>query len=621
MLVHANRRWPKAVTVELWPYALRQANLCMNAAPSLQNKKRLSPDQVFESHNVEINPKHWHPFGCPVYVLAEPLQAGKPFHKWKQRARVGVYLGQSPLHSRTVALVLNLDTGFVSPQFHVKFDSSFHSKDQIDLQSKWQQKTGFAWAPPERKEQPKKRQASTVQPSVPFMRAPKRVHFAPETMVDSEGAALPQQSSTSTSSSSTEQRAAASQQDANNAAQVAADPHQQGHPQSGSTAQHEPTHNGGPIAGRTRSQITMDHPERMMTAHKCIMEGMRDEMSHSVDAQGEFVCFTSLFPLDEPELTSEDSLGAQRAKYVDEQWKMSTTADIISTYQLERQREPQLKEMVAHKAAASDPDTMYRHEAMKEPDYVQFLKAMEKEIQDQMGSGNFHLVRRNSIPKTATLLPAVWSMKRKRGIRTRMIKKYKARLNVDGSRMKKGIHYDLTYSPVASWSSIRLILALAATHNWYTKQIDYVLAFPQAPVERPLYMEIPKGIEFEGKPASEWVFELTKNVYGQKQAGRVWNKYLAAKLTKEVGFRQSEVDECIFFKGRVIYVLYTDDSILIGPSEEEINTVIRQIKATGLKVTEEGNLEDFLGVNIHKDGSGAITFSQPHLIDKILQAL
>ncbi len=69
MLVHANRRWPKAITVELWPYALRQANLCMNAAPSLQNKERLSPDQVFESHNVEINSKHWHPFGCPVYAL------------------------------------------------------------------------------------------------------------------------------------------------------------------------------------------------------------------------------------------------------------------------------------------------------------------------------------------------------------------------------------------------------------------------------------------------------------------------------------------------------------------------------------------------------------------------
>ena len=125
ILVHANRRWPKAITVALWPYALRHANSCINATPSLQNKERMSPIQSFESHNVEINPKHWHPFGCPVHVLAEPLQAGAPFHKWKVRARVGVNLGQSPIHNQNVALVLNLDTGHVSPQFHVKFDNSF----------------------------------------------------------------------------------------------------------------------------------------------------------------------------------------------------------------------------------------------------------------------------------------------------------------------------------------------------------------------------------------------------------------------------------------------------------------------------------------------------------------
>ena len=116
--------------------------------------------------------------------------------------------------------------------------------------------------------------------------------------------------------------------------------------------------------------------------------------------------------------------------------------------------------------------------------------------------------------------------------------------------MKKGIHYDLTYSAVASWSSIRLIFALAATHNWYTKQIDYVLAYLQAPVEQPLYMEFPKGIEFMDKPSSDWVFQLERNVYGQKQAGCVWNQYLTAKLTsKEVGFVQSKVNDCIFYIG------------------------------------------------------------------------
>ena len=613
ILIHANRRWPNAITPELWPYALRQANICINAAPSLQDKQRRSPNQLFENHNVEINVKHWHRFGCPIYVLAEPLRDNKPFHKWKYRSRVGVYLGQSPIHNQSVALVLSLETGHVSPQFHTKFDGSFHSNKQINLPSKWQQKTGFIWSPPET------RKRKLRLPSTSSQRTTKRVHFAPEPN-DSEGATTQTQTRTSTSSSSQEQHVQTTQNGSTDA-QVATHPNKEEHPQVGPLAPSEPTHNSGPISGRTRSQNEKQSPGRMMTVHECLLEVMRTELSNSVDVPGELFCFSALFPYDEPSVTSERNLAAQRAQHIDEQWCMNTTADLVSEYESQCKREPLFKNIMACKAT-SDPDTMYRHEAMKEPDYNQFLKAMEKEVRDQMGNNNFHLVKRTSLPNTATLLPAVWQMKRKRDIRTRAIKKYKARLNVDGSRMKQGIHYDLTYSPVAAWSSIRLILALAATHGWHTKQIDYVLAFPQAPVERPLYMEIPKGIEFEGKPASDWVFQLEKNVYGQKQAGRVWNRYLAAKLINEVGFTQSTVDECIFFKGRVLYVLYTDDSILVGPSEEEIQSVIQQIKATGLQVTEEGDLEDFLGVNIHRNKQdGTIKFSQPHLIDKILAAL
>jgi hypothetical protein len=60
-------------------------------------------------------------------------------------------------------------------------------------------------------------------------------------------------------------------------------------------------------------------------------------------------------------------------------------------------------------------------------------------------------------------------------------------------------------------------------NNWKTRQIDFVLAFPQAPVERDLYMEIPKGIRVEGtEKGEEYVLQLVKNLYGQKQAGRVW---------------------------------------------------------------------------------------------------
>ena len=84
-------------------------------------------------------------------------------------------------------------------------------------------------------------------------------------------------------------------------------------------------------------------------------------------------------------------------------------------------------------------------------------------------------------------------MKCKHDIKTCKVKKYKARLNIEGSRMKAGEHYNQMYAPVAFWISVCLLLALASIQNWHTTQIDYVFAFPQAPVERDIYMKVPKG--------------------------------------------------------------------------------------------------------------------------------
>ena len=111
----------------------------------------------------------------------------------------------------------------------------------------------------------------------------------------------------------------------------------------------------------------------------------------------------------------------------------------------------------------------------------------------------------------------------------------------------------------------------------------------------------------------DYVLKLRHNVYGQKQAGRVWNQYLVTHLVNTL--------EYVFYRGNVIYVLYTDDSILAGPSQDEIDQAISDIKEAGLNITVEGDVQDFLGVNIERHDDGTITFSQPHLIDKILQTV
>lgn len=100
----------------------------------------------------------------------------------------------------------------------------------------------------------------------------------------------------------------------------------------------------------------------------------------------------------------------------------------------------------------------------------------------------------------------------------------------------------------------------------------------------------------------------------------MWNKHLVDKLVNKVGFVQSKVDECVFFKGSVIYVLHTDDSMLAGPNKQEVDDVIEAIRKAKLDTTVEGDVQDFLGVNVSQRDDGSIEFSQPQLIDKILRA-
>jgi hypothetical protein len=153
--------------------------------------------------------------------------------------------------------------------------------------------------------------------------------------------------------------------------------------------------------------------------------------------------------------------------------------------------------------------------------------------------------------------------------------------------------------------------------KWHTRQIDFVLAFPQADAEcENLFMDFPPGIKFEGYDRRTHVIRLIKNLYGQKQAGRVWNIHLVKGLIGR-GFVQSKVDECVFYYKSTILLLYVDDGCLCGPDAHEIESIIKSLK-NEYNVTDEGNLEDYVGVLIERMPDGREKLSQPRLISQII---
>ena len=265
---------------------------------------------------------------------------------------------------------------------------------------------------------------------------------------------------------------------------------------------------------------------------------------------------------------------------------------------------------------------------MKAPDSQKFKQAMKDEVKSHTDLNNWGVTSRSNVPAGTKILPAVWAMRRKRRIATGEAYKWKARLNVHGGKQEHGINFWETYAPVISWTTIRLFLVLTLLNNWKTKQVDFVLAFPQADIECPMYMEIPEDFEFRGSRKTHCL-ELKKNLYGQRQAGRVWNEYLHNGLLAR-GFRQRKVDMCLYYRGSVSLMIYTDDGIFCGPSDKAINAVYQSLlvktKFKGkvypaFRMTDEGDLSDYLGVEVSRRTNGTIKLSQPFLIDNILKDL
>lgn len=112
------------------------------------------------------------------------------------------------------------------------------------------------------------------------------------------------------------------------------------------------------------------------------------------------------------------------------------------------------------------------------------------------------------------------------------------------------------------------------------------------------------------------VYQLIKNLYGLKDAGRTWYEYLRKGLLKR-GWKQSAIDNCVFTKAGIILVLYVDDGILLSPSKTLIVAELKSLK-DGFMLTEEGELKDYLGTRFVKREDGAIELTQPMMIQRIL---
>ena len=90
-------------------------------------------------------------------------------------------------------------------------------------------------------------------------------------------------------------------------------------------------------------------------------------------------------------------------------------------------------------------------------------------------------------------------------------------LNVYGGQQEYGVHYWETYALVVTWQTLRIFMILSLIQGWASHQLNSVMAYPQAPAEKPLYMRLPQGYHCKGITKGTHVLKLVRNIYGQSK--------------------------------------------------------------------------------------------------------
>ena len=106
-------------------------------------------------------------------------------------------------------------------------------------------------------------------------------------------------------------------------------------------------------------------------------------------------------------------------------------------------------------------------------------------------------------------------MRRKRRIKTQEVYNWKAHLNVHGGQQERGVHYWDTYAPVVTCQTVRFLLILSVLLSWCSRQLNFVMVYPQAPAEMPLYLRLPQGYKRNEMARKTNVVKLKHNVYIQ----------------------------------------------------------------------------------------------------------
>eukprot|EP00956_Cyclotella_meneghiniana_P026151 scaffold55881_cov77-Cyclotella_meneghiniana.AAC.1 len=250
-------------------------------------------------------------------------------------------------------------------------------------------------------------------------------------------------------------------------------------------------------------------------------------------------------------------------------------------------------------ARGNPEDNPTYDEAMKGPYANEYYEACRTELKTLVDDLDcWELVLRTD---DMNILPSTWAFKCKRYPDGR-VKKFKAHFCArDGDRQVEGIDYFETWSPVAQWVTVRLMMILSVVLRLKTAQADITTAFVHAelPPEEQVFIHQPCGFKVHCDEG-----EL----------------YLSSNL-EELRLVKSNFDPCLFIGTKVIVVVYVDDCLLYAKEDRHIEDLLVQLRERKVQINREGSAEGFLGVNVSYSPADSVTLTQEGLTKRIITTL
>ncbi len=661
MLLHGMHKWPSVVTAEFWSFAYQQAVLIHNIMPD-SDQPNQCPYTAFTDESPPTRLEHLRVPFCPAYVLDKRIQDGSRPPKWNSRCWQGVYCGQSPFHSGSVALIYNPKTQLVSPQFHVVFDQDFssvtddapivpHAVHQATVDRLFAKHAFWNYADEyeDGLEFPMPEEPSV--PIHPTKRSGKR--RSAHSSVPEGDTSVSEGGMSSHEGAMHRQKAASKSRSHNGTFRGNNDPVC---PPAADRARQTAAPVCPPATDGVRQTAAQDIDPTQRDAsdlHHVAQEKPTETPTSSIETRSskrrrtekgiahiayttdpirdEYLALHLAFLTSIPQISPlSDSLPMDT--------RLMILKDLVEVRDLVfdgsdpdgiyNMPENPISFAAAKKTSADD---LTQSQMLKAPDRAEFLTGQTKEITGLINAKVFTFLPKESKPAAHNLLNAIWSYRRKRRP-DGSLEKHKARICADGSRMQYGVDYWDIYSPVIQWSTLRLVMIISTLTNLKSRQVDFVQAFTQADIDQDVYMRVPQGWYYDiaskdllqhadpqyQDPVS--IIQLAKNLYGTRSASRSWWLHLKQGLISR-NFKQAPNDPCLFVRDDCMIAVYTDDCCLFAETDLILDELIADMKKDFI-LEDQGQIENFLGINVQRKRTAeglTINMTQTGLITSILQ--